>query len=231
MSNFAEGMINYFEGLKERVPELPAGIATYNPYTDANAHRCVLAFYRKYFNDHQSRHALFGINPFRWGAALTGVPFTDARRLKEKCGIDLKKPASQENAVGFIYEVIDEMGGPEVFYKNFCFNWLCPLGLLDTKVEGHKGYSYYEKASLYKAVKGLIGDNIAHLLDLGINRENCFVIGRGKNEQYLGKVNKEHGYFKNIIPLEHPGYITRYHAAERNNYLQNYVGQISKVSS
>jgi hypothetical protein len=226
MSNFANGMISYLENLKHQEPELPVGISTYNPYADQNVRRCVSSFYRKFFNDEASRQVLFGINPFRWGAGLTGIPFTDARRLKEKCGIDFKKPASQENAVGFIYEVVDQLGGPELFYQKFYFNWLCPLGLLEEKVKDHKGYSYYEKASLYQSVKALIADNIAHLLDIGTDRENCFVIGRGKNERYLRKINGEHGFFRNIISLEHPGYITRYHAAERDRYLKQYVEQI-----
>ena len=222
-------MINYLGKLEHHTPRFPEGITSYNPYIDQNAWRCVSEFFRKFFDDNHARYVLFGINPFKWGAGLTGVPFTDARRLKEKCGIEFNDPASQENAAGFIYEVIDRIGGPEVFYKQFYFNWLCPLGLLDSKVKGHKGYSYYERANLYHGVKELIANNIAHLLDLGTNRENCIVIGRGKNEQYLRKINDERGFFKNIIPLEHPGYITRYHAGERDRYLKQYVGQIRVI--
>jgi hypothetical protein len=223
----ANGLIKFLENLASGIPKLPEGIGAYDPYlSGTESHRCASRFYQKYFNDQVSRHVLFGINPFRWGAGLTGIPFTDARRLSEKCGIDYNQPASHENASAFIYEVISEFGGPSAFYRGYLFNWVCPIGLLDKKIPGHKGYSYYQNAALYKSVRELMAENIRHLINLGIARDYCFCVGLGKNEQYLRKLNDEHEFFSAIIPLEHPGFITRYHAGERNKYLAHYVKQI-----
>ncbi len=43
------------------------------------------AFYKKYYDDHRMRRLILGINPGRFGAGVTGIPFTDTKRLTEKC--------------------------------------------------------------------------------------------------------------------------------------------------
>jgi hypothetical protein len=73
-------------------------------------------FYDKYYNDNKKRHLIPGINRGRFGAGVTGIPFTDTIRLKEKCGIDLPGLKSFETSSVFVYEMIDRYGGPEKFY-------------------------------------------------------------------------------------------------------------------
>ena len=58
-----------------------------NPYTNGAAWEVVEKFYLKYYNDDRPRAFIFGINPGRHGAGVTGIPFTDPIRLAEKCGI------------------------------------------------------------------------------------------------------------------------------------------------
>ncbi len=43
-------------------------------------------FYYKYYNDSNKRKFIIGINPSRHGAGVTGVPFTDTKRLDNVCG-------------------------------------------------------------------------------------------------------------------------------------------------
>ena len=76
-------------------------------------------FYKKYYDDHQQRHIILGINPGRFGAGVTGVPFTDTKRLFDECGLQFTGKATHEPSATFVYEVINAYGGTEKFYKNF----------------------------------------------------------------------------------------------------------------
>jgi hypothetical protein len=40
------------------------------------------SFYQKYYADNKKRSLIIGINPGRFGAGVTGIPFTDPIRLK-----------------------------------------------------------------------------------------------------------------------------------------------------
>ena len=62
---------------------LPAGISIMNPFKESpQAVHITEQFYTKYYNDNNKRHLILGINPGRFGGGVTGVPFTDPKRLK-----------------------------------------------------------------------------------------------------------------------------------------------------
>jgi hypothetical protein len=84
--------------------KLPAGIRIMNPF-QGNAQIPALSarFYRKYYDDHNRRHLILGINPGRFGAGITGIPFTDPKRLVEKCKIPFDGPPAHEPSSVFIY--------------------------------------------------------------------------------------------------------------------------------
>jgi hypothetical protein len=68
---------------------LPTNIRIMNPFREEeNALRISSEFYKKYYNDDNKRHLILGINPGRFGGGLTGVPFTDPKRLKSECHIN-----------------------------------------------------------------------------------------------------------------------------------------------
>ena len=64
------------------------------------------AFYQKYYTDSQPRNFMFGINPGRFGAGITGVPFTDPVRLETECGIQNDFPKKQELSAQFVWMFI-----------------------------------------------------------------------------------------------------------------------------
>lgn len=83
MKTFADKIIEFnkflhFEGL------LPDGIRIMNPFRDNYIFKVSSSFYRKYYNDNKPRHLILGINPGRFGAGFTGVPFTDTKRLTKE---------------------------------------------------------------------------------------------------------------------------------------------------
>ena len=83
------------------------------------------SFYKKYYNDNNSRHLILGINPGRFGAGLTGIPFTDPKRLKTNCNIKFNGALAHELSSVFVYDVINEFGGEIEFGIKtdvcFCF--------------------------------------------------------------------------------------------------------------
>lgn len=127
---FAEKAILFNKQLKYTGHPLPSGIRIMNPFEETEETlKTSAAFYNKYYNDNAQRHLILGINPGRLGAGLTGIPFTDPKRLVNECGIAYEGRVTHEPSSVFIYEMIDAYGGIEAFYKHFYINSPCPLGV------------------------------------------------------------------------------------------------------
>ncbi|HWZ04651.1 MAG TPA: SMUG2 DNA glycosylase family protein [Mucilaginibacter sp.] len=222
---FADKVILFNKNLAYTGPALPEGIRIMNPFKEfAQTMAIADAFYHKYYNDNDARHLILGINPGRFGGGITGIPFTDPKRLVSECHIAYDgKPAHEPSSV-FVYEMINAFGGPEAFYKKFYINSLFPLGF--TKVEANgkeKNYNYYDSKELLSTVTDAIIDNINKQVALGISTDVCFCFGTGKNENILRRLNNEHGFFKKIVALEHPRFIMQYKAMSKQFYIDKYL--------
>ncbi|CAK7058643.1 MAG: hypothetical protein DELT_01326 [Desulfovibrio sp.] len=222
---FAEKMIRFNEGLHFS-GWLPEGVRIMNPFRENDsALAASSAFYRKFYNDSKPRRMLVGINPGRFGAGLTGVPFTDPKRLVERCGLtEYSGPAAHEPSSVFVYKVIQEYGGEEAFYRDWYINSICPLGFtLRGKNGGEKNYNYYDSPELFHAVKDFMVSSMRAQLALGLTRDVAFCLGTGKNFAFVGKLNKEYGFFEKILPLEHPRYIIQYKTKMMDAYVAKYL--------
>lgn len=226
---FGERVIRFNASLAFCQP-LPAGISVMNPFRENHcATPASTAFYQKYYHDHNKRHIILGINPGRFGAGITGVPFTDPKMLAEKCGIQIQDcPSAHEPSSRFVYEVVDAFGGPEKFYGAWYINSICPLGFTKTGANGReKNYNYYDNAALEKAALPFILKTLPQQIELGIKTDVCFCLGTGKNATFIRKLNDKHGFFKNIVALEHPRYIIQYKHGKLHEYVTRYVEQLS----
>lgn len=225
---FADKAIRFHRKLNYTGQPLPSGIRIMNPFAGpGNAMEIVEAFYKKYFNDNKERCMILGINPGRFGAGLTGIPFTDPKRLVSECNIEYNGKVTHEPSSVFIYEVINAYGGAPAFYNDFFINSPCPLGF--TVVDGNnreKNYNYYDSRELAEAVKDFMIESIHELIGLGIRRDTCFCLGTGKNEKFLNRLNEEHGFFEQIIPLEHPRFVMQYKSATKDQYVEKYVNAL-----
>lgn len=112
---FSEAVLQYHFQLSTEI-ELPDGIEWLFPYENFATRHCMTEFYSRYYSDTKRRTFILGINPGRFGAGITGVPFTDPIRL-EQLGIPNDFAKKQELSSVFIYQMIDACGGPEVFFK------------------------------------------------------------------------------------------------------------------
>ena len=230
MKTFADKVITFNRNLKLD-KALPDGIRVMNPFAE-NSHALKTSsnFYRKYYSDNNKRYFIIGINPGRFGAGVTGVPFTDSKRLKEKCGLIIEGIETYEPSSVFVYEVIEKFGGVESFYSKFYINSICPLGFT---IRGKNGkdvnYNYYDHPELKEAVYPFMIASMKKQIAFGVDTDICFCLGTGKNFKFISDVNKEYNFFKEIIPLEHPRFIMQYKLRKKHLYIKKYLKSIGSI--
>jgi hypothetical protein len=230
MATFAEKVISFFEEL-EYSGSLPEGISIMNPYrNNPQILPLIIRFYKRFYSDNNARHLILGINPGRFGAGVTGLPFTDTKRLKEKCGLSVPDLETFETSSVFIYSMIDVFGGVEKFYSKFFISAVCPLGFTSVNTGGKAvNYNYYDSKSLITAVYDFMVENLKKQLDFGIEKDICFCLGTGKNYKFILKLNDDLKIFKEIVPLEHPRYIMQYKSKHKLEYIKKYIDAFSEI--
>jgi hypothetical protein len=230
MKIFADNIIAFNKSLDFK-GKLPDGIRIMNPFKENESIvPIVSSFYKKYYNDEKIRHLILGINPGRFGAGLTGIPFTDPKRLVTNCNIKYNGALAHEPSSVFVYDVIKEFGGEIEFYNKFYINSICPLGFTSTGNNGKEvNYNYYDSKELTNSVFNFIIKNIKKQIEFGINMDVCFCFGIGKNEKFLLDINKQYGFFKKIIALEHPRYIMQYKSKLKQQYINKYISAFHKI--
>jgi hypothetical protein len=204
--------------------KIPKGIEVMNPYQDDYTVDLCRKFFNKYYDDQQTRTLLVGINPGRFGSGMTGVSFTDPIKLETICGIPNTFPKKPELSADFIYTMIKAYGGPDAFYKKYFISAVSPLGF----TRDGKNINYYDDHKLQTAITPFVIKSINQLLTMGINKEVCYCIGEGKNVNYLNKLNAEHKWFSEIIPLAHPRFIMQYKRKFVGEYVKDYLKKLER---
>lgn len=221
----ADGILSFIKKLDGQGIRLPAGIRLINPYhEDKQIMEISSSFYQKFYNDDEQRFLILGINPGRFGGGVTGVPFTDPKRLLSECKINFSGKLTHEPSSVFVYEMISGYGGVEAFYKRYYINSLFPLALTIADKKGkEKNYNYYDSPQLLTLLQDFIVNNIYKQISLGVNTNICFCFGTGKNAAILRKLNEQHGFFKKIVALEHPRFIVQYKNKQKQYYINKYI--------
>ena len=230
-TTFAKRALLFHKQLRFTGGPLPKGIRLMNPFTEYDyTLKIAESFFSKYFDDNRSRHIILGINPGRLGAGLTGIPFTDPKRLMSECNIAYGGKMAHEPSSVFVYEMINAYGGVKAFYDNFYINSPCPLGFTSVNETGkEKNYNYYDSKELISAVSPFIVESLRKLVALGVKTDICFCLGTGKNAAFLQKLNAEHNFFKRIIPLEHPRFIMQYKSVSKDVYIDKYIAAFKSL--
>lgn len=220
---FADKVIDFNLGLRY-TGRLPEGFQVINPYLDNPETLVVMRqFYHKYYNDFDRRKFIIGINPSRHGAGVTGVPFTDTKRLESVCGIKMRSARTHEISSVFMYEMIAEYGGAANFYKHFYINSPFPLAIVRHSKEGKwLNANYYDDPVLFEVVKGFMIRSLQKHISLGLDTSDVFVLGK-KNAAFIQKLNKEAKLFDRLQVLEHPRYIQQYKSKEKSAYIEKYI--------
>lgn len=211
--------------------ELSEGINIMNPFKGNDDILSISSsFYKKFYNDNNPRYLILGINPGRFGGGVTGIPFTDTKRLTNECGIKYLGKETHEPSSVFVYEVIEAYGGVNKFYNDFYINSICPLGFTISDAKGNeKNYNYYDSKELTNTVFPFMVESIKKQIAFGINTDICFCFGTGKNEKFLRLLNEKFGFFKSIIALEHPRFVMQYKSKSKLEYIDKYINAFNKI--
>lgn len=219
---FADEVVRFNKNL-EYAGDLPEGFQVLNPYmNNPETLEVMQKFYQKYYNDSKQRKFIIGINPSRHGAGVTGVPFTDTKRLESVCGIAMKSAYTHEVSSVFMYDMIAEYGGADEFYNDCYINSPFPLAIVRKTKSGEVNANYYDDKRLFEAVKDFMIDSLKKHISLHLNTSEVFVLGK-KNAEFISKLNKEAKLFETMTILEHPRYIQQYKLKEKQMYIDKYV--------
>jgi hypothetical protein len=225
MYDFSKKFADYHLQLDPSL-KLPAGISLINPYQDPQVKKTFSRFCKDFYKSDSQRILIAGINPGRFGAGVTGVPFTDPVALEEFCSIPNEFAKKRELSSRFIYDMIAAMGGPDYFYKKFVLNAVCPLGFL----KGIKNYNYYDEPNLLRAAAPLIRESLLTHAQWNISHDVVISLGK-KNASFLEAFNSELKLFRKIIVLEHPRFIMQYRLKKKQEYIEQYCRVLREVIS
>ena len=217
-------ILHFLESLEIQTT-LPNGVEVLNPYQEKTSFDLCDRFYKKYYSDNNPRTLIMGINPGRLGGGLTGIPFTDPIKLQEHCGIKNEFPKRAELSADFIHLVLDAFGGLEKFHSQYYFSSVSPLGF----TKDGKNLNYYDIPELEGALKPFIVKSIQTQLAFGLRQDVVFVLGEGKNFNYVQSLNNEFKLFKKITPLPHPRFVMQYRRKQLLSYINDYVTKLQTL--
>ncbi|MEN5310290.1 SMUG2 DNA glycosylase family protein [Chryseobacterium cucumeris] len=226
-TTFADHVISFNENLNY-IGNLPEGFDVLNPYLENPETLMVMQkFYHKYYNDSSRRKFIIGINPSRHGAGVTGVPFTDTKRLESVCGIKMESAHTHEISSVFMYDMMESYGGADLFYKDIYINSPFPLAIVRKTKNGWLNANYYDDKKLFEAVKDFMIESLNKHISLNLDTSEVFVLGK-KNADFISKLNKEAKLFDTMTVLEHPRYIQQYKLKEKQLYIDKYILALQK---
>lgn len=217
----SDSILEFFKQLRIN-SKLPKGVEILYPYDNPYTLALCEQFYHKYYNDNQPRTLLLGINPGRFGSGTTGISFTDPIKLEKYCNIPNDLPKKPELSADFIYSMINEFGGPALFYSKFYISSVSPLGF----VMNGKNINYYDIPRLEKVITPFMVDSLNKNVAMGMLTERCFCIGGDKNLRSLTRLNDEYHWFKEIIPLPHPRFIMQYRRKKMKEYIEFWINAL-----
>lgn len=228
--NFGDKVIEFNKQLHYS-GKLPLGFQVINPYLDNPETMHVMGqFYQRFYGDPNPRRFILGINPSRHGAGVTGVPFTDTKRLESICGIKMNSAHTHEISSVFLYDVITEYGGATEFYHQFYINSPFPLAIVRQTPEGKwLNANYYDDRNLFEMVKDFMIETLKKHISLGLDTSEVFILGK-KNADFIHKLNQEAKLFERLTVLEHPRYIQQYKSREKQLYIDKYILTLNNMS-
>jgi len=197
----------------------PDGIELLNPFANPEAVHLSEKFYNKFYGDDNQRVFLFGINPGRHGAGVTGISFTDPIRLENVCRIANNLDKRPELSSEFIYEMIEAYGGAEAFFFKFYISSVCPVGF----VKDGKNVNYYDSKELQNSVEDYIIKTMDKQVALGAINKAAICIGEGANYKYFNKLNDKYGWFQIVHALPHPRFIMQYRRKRKVEFIEKYM--------
>jgi uracil-DNA glycosylase len=195
------------------------GVGVMNPFLNPEVQQVNEVFYNRFFNDSGKRVFLIAINPGRFGAGVTGIPFTDPVVLQDELGIANSFQKRKELSAVFISDIMLALGGVEAFYNQFYITNVSPLGF----VKEGKNLNYYDIPALQKELEPFIVQHMNHQVKEWGRQDVAFTIGKGKNHKAMVDLNKKHQWFEKIVALPHPRWVMQYRLKSKDLILDEVV--------
>ena len=202
--------------------DLPADVEVLRPYTDPEVQRVLRLVCRKYYAGGHPRVGVWGINPGRFGAGVTGLSFTDPWAVVHDLAIPTTLEGRRELSAEFISRVIAAYGGPQVFYRDVYMSALCPLGFTRHGVN----INFYDDTQLAISIRPKIIEWMGAALDAGVRRDVSIVLGAGKLRSYMNRHIRTNVGISEVVYLDHPRYIMQYRRRDVDEYVELYVKTI-----
>jgi hypothetical protein len=222
---FGKRVLDFYKGLTFSNEDIPGDIEVMEPMKDPQIQYLNELFYSKYYNDNKERVFLIGINPGRFGGGVTGIPFTDPVNLQEILEIDNPLQKRHELSSKFMYQVVEAMGGPEIFFGKIYLTAISPLGF----VMNGKNINYYDNQELSRKFEEQFALWLKEQIGFGASSDVAFSLGRGKNYKFLMGLNEKYNLFKSILALPHPRWVMQYRYSKRKHFVDLYLEQLSRL--
>ena len=220
---FSTKMLSFYRNLDTKI-RLPKGISWIDPFSP-EVLQISKAYHNKFYHDNKKRTFLMGINPGRFGAGVTGIPFTDPIQLESVMGLKNDLQKRHELSSIFIHEMIEEFGGVYKFSKEFYISSVCPLGF----IKDGKNINYYDDRVLEKRVTPFIKKSLEDHIKIGANTDKVISLGMGKNYKFLKALNEKYNFFEEVIPLPHPRWIMQYRRKDKEMHIQSYLDVLNRI--
>ena len=206
--------------------DLPPGISVLRPYDSNEVRRVVHAMCTTYYGGARSRLGVWGINPGRYGAGLTGLSFTDPWAVKNDLGIETDLSGRREISAEFVSKVMHSYGGAHRFYEDVYLTALCPLGF----VKDGNNINFYDDSALQDRLAPQMVTWMQTQLEAGLHHDAAIVLGTGKLRRFVEDHIRRHVPFTRVVYLEHPRYIMQYRRKYVDEYVQKYVETIASLT-
>lgn len=206
--------------------KLPPGFSALQPYGRKEVRTVVKQFCQEYYSGSHLRLGLWGINPGRFGAGITGICFTDPHALTAQLGIASTLAGKRELSAEFVSMVIDAYGGPHKFYHDVYLGALSPIGF----VRDAKNINFYDDKNLAGALAPFITECVQYITSAGLLPDKAIFLGRGSLRKYVDKqLTSVFGTMKTTA-LDHPRFIMQYKRSMVKDYVKQYVDTIAVYS-
>jgi len=223
MSTFAESMIHFYSGLSLKLKR-SKDVQVLNPFIETEVMKACEWYHNKYCKNEGERVFLFGINPGRFGAGVTGIPFTDPVQI-EAIGFKNEWQKRHELSALYIDDMINAYGGRKKFSNDYYISSICPLGF----IKNGNNINYYDEKNLILDTEAFIVNKLKAQINAGARTDICFSLGKGQNFKYFQKLNKRKKLFDKIIPLPHPRWVMQYKKKDKEKHIEATIAALKQA--
>ncbi|MBU3741812.1 MAG: DUF4918 family protein [Candidatus Kapabacteria bacterium] len=222
-SDFGSRAAAFLTSLRIDVP-LPSGFVVLDPCRDPAVVDVVQQFCGRYYTGNHLRLPIWGINPGRFGAGVTGLSFTDPYALRHDLGLTTSIEGRREPSADFVYRVIGAYGGPTAFYHDVYMSALSPLGFIKNGVN----INFYDDAELTRDIVPFVVESMRRQTAMGLRDDECIVLGTGKLKAFMERYVRAEMPYRTVHYLEHPRFIMQYRRRFVDDYVRTYVDVIRR---